>query len=88
MKSHAATIPPSGSERRPGSLRGRNPAGAFRARRSGRAVDHTTAVILPACDRDIAGLDGQDYYERQRLKSDSGVPVVSVLLQRANHNPL
>ena len=45
-----------------------------------------TAVILPACDRDIAGLDGQDYYERQRLKSDSGVPVVSVLLQRANHN--
>jgi hypothetical protein len=45
-----------------------------------------SAVILPACDRDIAGLDGQDYYERQRLKSDSGVPVVSVLLQRANHN--
>jgi hypothetical protein len=45
-----------------------------------------SAVILPACDRDIGGLDGQDYYERQRLAADSRVPVVSVLLKWANHN--
>ena len=45
-----------------------------------------TAILLPACDRDVAGLDGQLYYERERAKSDVENPVISVLLQWANHN--
>ena len=44
------------------------------------------AIILPACDRDLAGLDGQLYYERERAKPDLDITVVSVLLQWANHN--
>jgi len=45
-----------------------------------------TAVILPACDRDLRGLDGQTYYERERLKADQENLIISVLLQWANHN--
>ena len=44
------------------------------------------AILLPACDRDVAGLDGQLYYERERAKSDVENTVISVLLQWANHN--
>jgi dienelactone hydrolase len=45
-----------------------------------------TAILLPACDRDVAGLDGQLYYERERAMSDTENTVISVLLQWANHN--
>ena len=44
------------------------------------------AVILPACDRDLRGLDGQTYYERERVKTDQKSLIVSILLQWANHN--
>ena len=49
-------------------------------------VTAPTAVLLPACDRDLAGLDGQGYYERERTKSDAENGVISILLQWANHN--
>ena len=45
-----------------------------------------TAILLPACDRDVVGLDGQLYYDRERAKSDAESMVISVLLQWANHN--
>ena len=44
------------------------------------------AVILPACDRDVVGLDGQLYYERARLKPQRGDLAASVYLPGANHN--
>ena len=49
-------------------------------------VSAPAAVLLPACDRDLAGLDGQLYYERERAKSDAEFTVISVHLQWANHN--
>jgi hypothetical protein len=46
-----------------------------------------TAVILPACDGDVASLDGQRYFEAQRLNPDrGGAWSTSFLLDRANHN--
>jgi len=44
------------------------------------------AVILPACDRDVMGLDGQLYYERARMKPQRDKLTASVYLPGANHN--
>ncbi len=44
------------------------------------------AVILPACDRDIVGLDGQSYYEYARMKPERDALTASVYLVGANHN--
>ncbi len=44
------------------------------------------AVILPACDRDVADLGGQFYYEFARQKPESDDLAVSVFLPFMNHN--
>lgn len=44
------------------------------------------AVILPACDRDVSGLDGQHYYEKANGQSEREVLSASVYLPQANHN--
>ena len=44
------------------------------------------AVILPACDRDVSGLDGQRYYESARMKAQRDDLAASVYLPGANHN--
>ncbi len=44
------------------------------------------AVILPACDRDVMGLDGQLYYEHARMKPQRDKLTASVYLPGANHN--
>jgi heat shock protein HslJ len=45
------------------------------------------AVILPACDRDVTGLDGQYYYEDARTAGvQRNALVASVYLPGANHN--
>ena len=44
------------------------------------------AVILPACDRDVMGLDGQLDYERARMKPQRDDLTASVYLPGANHN--
>jgi len=44
------------------------------------------AVILPACDQDVADLSGQFYYEFARQKPQSDDLAVSVYLPGMNHN--
>ena len=44
------------------------------------------AVILPACDRDVADLGGQGYYEEARMKPERAALTASVYLPGANHN--
>ena len=44
------------------------------------------AVILPACDRDVADLAGQGYYEAARMKPERAALTASVYLPGANHN--
>ena len=44
------------------------------------------AVLLPACDRDVADLGGQFYYEFARQKPESDDLAVSVFLPFMNHN--
>lgn len=50
------------------------------------AIPVPFAVILPACDRDVAGLDGQIYYEAARQQTDRATLAASVYLVGANHN--
>jgi heat shock protein HslJ len=44
------------------------------------------AVILPACDRDVADLSGQKFYETARLQAQRDKLVASVYLPGMNHN--
>ena len=44
------------------------------------------AVILPACDRDVADLSGQYYYESARLQPQREDLAVSLYLPGMNHN--
>lgn len=43
------------------------------------------AVILPVCDGDVLGLDGQDFYEAVRFQIEHAW-ATTVLLEGANHN--
>jgi hypothetical protein len=43
------------------------------------------AVILPACDGDVIGQDGQDFYEAVRFQTEH-TWATTVLLEGANHN--
>lgn len=49
-------------------------------------VDVPFSVILPACDTDIAGLDGQGFYESARFDSARENWGMSVYLEGAEHN--
>jgi heat shock protein HslJ len=44
------------------------------------------AVLLPACDRDVTGLDGQNYYEDAREQVERETLAASIFLRGANHN--
>jgi len=44
------------------------------------------AVILPGCDRDVADLGGQTYYEKARLQAQRNALATSVYLPGMNHN--
>ncbi|MCB0201717.1 MAG: hypothetical protein KDI03_16755 [Anaerolineae bacterium] len=44
------------------------------------------AVILPECDRDVAGLAGQGYYEDARQATQRDDLAASIYLHHANHN--
>lgn len=44
------------------------------------------AIILPACDGDVAQLDGQAFFEGVRFETSAGQWVTTALLERANHN--
>lgn len=47
--------------------------------------DVPLAVILPACDGDVMGLDGQHYYEAVRFQAEH-TWATTALLESANHN--
>ncbi len=47
--------------------------------------DVPLAVILPACDGDVIGQDGQSFYEAVRFQTDH-TWATTVLLEGANHN--
>jgi len=47
--------------------------------------DVPLAVILPACDGDVMGLDGQHYYEAVRFQAEH-TWATTALLEAANHN--
>lgn len=47
--------------------------------------DAPLAVILPACDGDVMGLDGQHFYEAVRFQTEH-TWATTVLLEGANHN--
>ena len=47
--------------------------------------DVPLAVILPACDGDVMGLDGQHYYEAVRFQAEH-TWAMTALLEAANHN--
>ncbi|MFN2188930.1 MAG: hypothetical protein ACK2T3_09200 [Candidatus Promineifilaceae bacterium] len=49
-------------------------------------VDVPFSVILPACDTDIAGLNGQGFYESARFDSERENWGTSVYLEGAEHN--
>jgi len=49
-------------------------------------VDVPFSVILPACDTDVAGLDGQGFYESARFIADRENWGASVYLESAEHN--
>jgi hypothetical protein len=49
-------------------------------------VDLPTALILPTCDADVIGLDGQKFYESARFDPDRTHYLTSVYLQQGNHN--
>lgn len=44
------------------------------------------AVLLPACDGDVIGQEGQMYYDAARLNPEQAAWATSVWLERANHN--
>ena len=48
-------------------------------------TDVPLAVILPACDGDVMGLDGQHFYEAVRFQADH-TWATTALLEAANHN--
>ena len=47
--------------------------------------DVPLAVVLPACDGDVMGLDGQHYYEAVRFQAEH-TWATTALLESANHN--
>ena len=49
-------------------------------------ADVPLAVVLPACDGDVRGLDGQRFYESVRTAAQRESLATSVYLERANHN--
>jgi hypothetical protein len=44
------------------------------------------AVLLPACDGDVIGQEGQMYYDAARLNPEQVAWALSVWLEQANHN--
>ncbi|MCA9980112.1 MAG: hypothetical protein KDD89_04750, partial [Anaerolineales bacterium] len=48
--------------------------------------DTPQAQVLPNCDGDVIGLDGQLFYEHNRLDESHTAWMTSVVLARANHN--
>jgi dienelactone hydrolase len=48
-------------------------------------TDVPLAVILPACDGDVMGLDGQHFYEAVRFQAEHSW-ATTALLEAANHN--
>lgn len=44
------------------------------------------AVLLPACDGDVIGQEGQMYYDAARVNPEQAAWALSVWLEQANHN--
>jgi len=49
-------------------------------------VDLPMALILPTCDSDVIGVDGQLYYESARFEPNRTQTLTSVYLKHGNHN--